>query len=383
MKRMHMQRRSFGVLLLVFVAFTAWFFWPNSAPKDAQAKVPSEALLDPVVNDPDGVAETVEMVAATDTPKVEIHFADEPKPLGAVKIDPKPPTLTMGATPAPTERTAERTPAPRPETAPQPTGSSANSDVLFDRADAALAQNRPVQARELLNRALHDAATSPVRKAEARRRLGELSDVLFFSDKVIPGDDISRVYKVAKGDLLSTISRKQGLKVEYGFIQRINGITDPKKLRLNQQIKVVQGPFHAIISKNMFRLDLYASERDAAGNRLFIRSFDVGLGEFGSTPTGAWKVANSKVVDPGWTNPRTYKTYAKGDPKNPIGTRWIGLKGDDVNTKDLPSYGIHGTIHPGSIGTEASMGCIRLREGEIEVLYELLMPGVSEVLIVD
>ncbi|MCA9293480.1 MAG: L,D-transpeptidase family protein [Phycisphaerales bacterium] len=394
MKHRRARRRAIGAVLLAMLAFTVWYFWPGGGPRNAQAKTPETALLDQVVNDPAGESQTVEMIAASDTPKVEIMIADEPKALPGVKIAPPPPTLTMGESPdrrdVPTTR-ADTTPV-RTELAPtvdepteaQPTASfTADAGDLFRRADLAISQNRPVQARELLNRALHDPSTSASRQAEARRRLTELNELLFFSDKVVPGDDISRVYKVQKGDLLSTIPRKQGLELEYGFLARLNGITDPRKLRLGQQIKVVQGPFHAVVYKSAFRLDLYCSERDAAGNRLYLRSYDVGLGEYGSTPVGLWVVADSKVVDPGWTNPRTYKTYAPSDPENPIGDRWIGLKGADERTKDLPSYGIHGTIEPESIGREASMGCVRMREADVEVVYELLMPGVSEVLITE
>lgn len=380
------------MLLLALVGVSAWYFWPGAGPRHAQAKAPEDALLDPVINDPAGDAKTVEMIAASDTPKVEITIADEPRALPAVKVNPGPPVLTMGAAPdrtaspqASVEAAPEHADTPRAAEQPAPSsGASANeAGDLFRQADVAISQNRPVQARELLNRALHDPATSESRRAEARRRLAELADLLFFSDKVIPGDDISRVYRIAQGDRLVKLAPRDGLHIEPAFLQRINGIADATKIRIGQQIKVVQGPFHAVISKSAFRLDLYASERDAAGNRLFIRSFDVGLGEYGSTPVGAWVVADSKVIDPGWTNPRTYKTYAPSDPANPIGDRWIGLKGVDENTRDLPSYGIHGTIEPDSIGREASMGCVRLRTGEIDVIYELLMPGVSEVVIVE
>ncbi|SDE99961.1 L,D-transpeptidase family protein [Sporolituus thermophilus] len=51
-------------------------------------------------------------------------------------------------------------------------------------------------------------------------------------------------------------------------------------------------------------------------------------------------------------------------PKEILGTRWLSL--------DVPwgSYGIHGTNRPWSIGQFASKGCIRLRNADIEELYE-------------
>ena len=54
-------------------------------------------------------------------------------------------------------------------------------------------------------------------------------------------------------------------------------------------------------------------------------------------------------------------------PRNPLGTRWIGL-----NQK---GYGIHGTDNPGSVGYARSHGCIRLRNADVERLFERLRPG--------
>lgn len=49
------------------------------------------------------------------------------------------------------------------------------------------------------------------------------------------------------------------------------------------------------------------------------------------------------------------------------GTRWIGLS--------APNIGIHGTNDPYSIGTEASSGCIRMGDEDIEELYDLVEIG--------
>jgi len=54
-------------------------------------------------------------------------------------------------------------------------------------------------------------------------------------------------------------------------------------------------------------------------------------------------------------------------PKNPLGTRWLGLS--------RKGYGIHGTNVPGSIGRAASHGCIRMRNGDVEELFEMVGVG--------
>jgi lipoprotein-anchoring transpeptidase ErfK/SrfK len=64
---------------------------------------------------------------------------------------------------------------------------------------------------------------------------------------------------------------------------------------------------------------------------------------------------------------------------NPIGERWIGLEGIEERTKDLSGLGIHGTIEPDTIGTQASMGCIRMGSNDVSQVYEMLAEGISTV----
>ena len=54
-------------------------------------------------------------------------------------------------------------------------------------------------------------------------------------------------------------------------------------------------------------------------------------------------------------------------PKNPLGTRWIGF-GDG-------SYGIHGTLDPGSIKRYASHGCVRMNNAHVTDLFNRVKVG--------
>jgi hypothetical protein len=64
----------------------------------------------------------------------------------------------------------------------------------------------------------------------------------------------------------------------------------------------------------------------------------------------------------------TWKAYHSGDI---FGTRFLGL--------NVPwgGYGIHGTNRPWSIGQFASHGCIRMRNRDIEELFEWVPVGTS------
>ncbi|MEO0716931.1 MAG: L,D-transpeptidase, partial [Planctomycetota bacterium] len=90
----------------------------------------------------------------------------------------------------------------------------------------------------------------------------------------------------------------------------------------------------------------------------------------------------SKLVNPRWTNPRTGEHFEADDPENPIGEHWIGLQGLGESAV-WEGYGIHGTTDPGSIGEDRSMGCVRLGHEDVAFVYELLVDGVSVVVIED
>ncbi|QOJ19059.1 MAG: L,D-transpeptidase [Phycisphaeraceae bacterium] len=157
---------------------------------------------------------------------------------------------------------------------------------------------------------------------------------------------------------------------------RINRIQDERKVQAGQRIKLVTGPFHAVVSKSKYRLDLYLGD-DA--DRVLVGSYKVGLGEYDSTPVGMFKIG-SKLINPEWRNPRNLREhYLPDDPQNPLGERWIGLIGVDDNTREFTGYGIHGTIEPQTIGTQASMGCVRMLPDDVALIYEVLMPGGSMV----
>ncbi|EKN69707.1 hypothetical protein BABA_09791 [Neobacillus bataviensis LMG 21833] len=61
-----------------------------------------------------------------------------------------------------------------------------------------------------------------------------------------------------------------------------------------------------------------------------------------------------------------------GDPKNPLGARWIGF---DALGTDGRTYGIHGTNQPASIGRYVSQGCIRSQNEVISSLFPLIPLG--------
>lgn len=95
-----------------------------------------------------------------------------------------------------------------------------------------------------------------------------------------------------------------------------------------------------------------------------IKTYPVAVGKHSTpSPSGSFHIA-SHVANPTYSHEG--KVVGPG-PSNPVGTRWMGL--------GFKGYGIHGTNHPESIGHAASHGCIRMRNHDVEELFELVRVG--------
>jgi hypothetical protein len=97
-------------------------------------------------------------------------------------------------------------------------------------------------------------------------------------------------------------------------------------------------------------------------NNKLVNTFKVGTGRQPSyTPEGKFKVVNKIKNRPYYSG-----KIPGGDPRNPLGNRWIGL-----NARGTwgTTYAIHGNNNPQSIGGYVSGGCIRMYDNEVEWLF--------------
>lgn len=104
--------------------------------------------------------------------------------------------------------------------------------------------------------------------------------------------------------------------------------------------------------------------------RTVIRKYPIAIGkESAKTPQGKFYVY-LKRKNPMWSGGSNAKPVAGGSPKNPLGTRWIGLSPGKGNI-----YGIHGNNSPYSIGRRVSKGCIRMINSDVLDLYSIVSVG--------
>jgi lipoprotein-anchoring transpeptidase ErfK/SrfK len=103
------------------------------------------------------------------------------------------------------------------------------------------------------------------------------------------------------------------------------------------------------------------------------RTYPIAVGQIGlETPAGLYKVQN-KAVNPAWNVPNSDwagelagRVIPGGVPENPLKARWLGI---------YNGAGIHGTDARGSIGTNASHGCIRMLVEDVIELYDQVPVG--------
>jgi lipoprotein-anchoring transpeptidase ErfK/SrfK len=109
------------------------------------------------------------------------------------------------------------------------------------------------------------------------------------------------------------------------------------------------------------------------GNGRAIR-YPVGVGRLGMQWSGRSYVGGM-YIRPAWSPPREVKRdnprlpdyIPGGAPNNPMGAAALTLNGG--------KYAIHGTNRPGSVGTFASYGCIRMYNRDILDLFNRVHVG--------
>ncbi len=186
----------------------------------------------------------------------------------------------------------------------------------------------------------------PDQRTEIALELEQLARKIYFS----PETDFLPSYEVQPNDQLRLIARQYDVTWEY--LAKLNR-TKPEQIRPGQKLKMIKGPFDAVVDLNDYRITIHA-------HGYYVCSFPIGTGKDHSSPTGKFPVLNKE------RNPTYYgatKTISRDDPLNPLGEHWIDLGN---------GYGIHGTIEPDSIGRSQSKGCIRMNNADVAQVFDLL-----------
>ena len=228
-----------------------------------------------------------------------------------------------------------------------------NVKKLLAVVNAELDHGRTADAHRMLSSLYGSPEVPSDMTREINGRLDEMAGVVIYSRQHL----LERPYVVRPGDTLERIA--DAYSVPATLLARINGLRDPQGLKPGHELKVVHGPFAAVISLEKLELTLMLQDRYAG-------RFAIGLGT-DHRPIERTYTVCEKVLNPGYGGYGGGSFAVQpGDPKNPLGKFWIGL-GDQI--------GIHGTTKPGGIGRTDNPGSICLSDRDIDDVYGILSVG--------
>lgn len=230
--------------------------------------------------------------------------------------------------------------------------------AMVKSADAIVKSGELLQAQDAYREVVSAYVTRPD-IGSVQKKLEDLNMKVILSAIEVP--DKTVIYEVKKGDMLGLIADKYHTTV--AFIKKQNGLNSDV-IRLGTRLRIWTGRFSVVVDKSQNILTLQSDGE-------VVKVYHVSTGRDNITPVGTFKVIN-KLFNPPWTH--NGKVIPASSPENILGTRWLGF--------DVPGYGIHGTTQPESIGQQATAGCVRMLNTDVEELYDLLPLG-TEIIIMD
>ncbi len=181
-------------------------------------------------------------------------------------VPPPPPDADTAPPPA-TMTMAPGGPPPAPPAAVVDRAAEARENVkkLLAVVNAEVDHGRTADAHRMLSSLYGSPDVPSDMTREINGRLDQMAGVVIYSRQHL----LERPYLVQPGDTLERIA--DAYSVPATLLARINGIRDPQGLRPGRELKVVRGPFTAVISLEKLELTLMLQDRYAG-------RFAIGLG---------------------------------------------------------------------------------------------------------
>jgi len=177
------------------------------------------------------------------------------------------------------------------------------------------------------------------------------------------------LYEIQQGDTLEMIARKfKALNGVKGAIMYVNNYTENALLRAGRKVRLAKGTWSILVDKSLFKMWVMYEGCP-------FKAYTITIGAPNKETPVAKFVMGGKNPNPAWWPPPDVKITGKtpvpyGDPQNPLGKWWISLEHDIHH-----GIGIHGTNDPGSIGSKASNGCVRMLNEEVVEVAALAFKG--------
>jgi LysM repeat protein len=232
---------------------------------------------------------------------------------------------------------------------------SSTFTVLMEAARRELDAGRLADVHRQLSSWYDDPRLSSYEQQRLTELLDQLAGTVVYSTQSL----LEPEHEVQPGERLEDIGQR--LNVPWQLLAKVNGIEDPQSLRPGERLKVVKGPFSAVVNLQKRQLTLMLGG-------MYAGRFPIGLGREHPAVEGNYVVA-AKVPNPTYYG--ADRAIEPEDPSNPLGKRWIDL-GNQLS--------IHGTNDPKNIGRTDLPGCISLSPHDAEDVFDILSIG-SKVII--
>jgi len=193
---------------------------------------------------------------------------------------------------------------------------------------------------------------------DVQDKLGELNIDLIFSKAQMPQ---TVLYQIVPGDSLGKLAKKYNTTTQ--LIKRANNLTSDV-IRTGETLRIWTQPFNILVNKSQNLLFLKSGDE-------VLKVYHVSTGRDNITPVGTFKIA-TKIENPVWYRDGGAPVPSES-PENELGSRWMGF---DVDSH----YGIHGTLHPEAIGQQVTAGCVRLKNSDVEELFDIVPIGTQVVI---
>jgi LysM repeat protein len=242
----------------------------------------------------------------------------------------------------PPDPAAVFTPRGDPMKAPAPAQES--FAAALESAKGMLNDGKLVESLRKLTKWYNSPQLSPEDSRQLNELLSQLAGTVVYSRQHL----LQPAYKIQAGDRLETIAAQY--KVPWQLLAKINGIDDPNRLVPGDELKVVRGPFTAIVDLEKRQLTLIVE--DCYAGRFSL----VAVGEMARSLDGNFEVGE-KSLD-GRSGGNGAASRAANSPIH----HWIGLGNNMgiVGTSDAAS------IHPAGLN---------LNSRDAEDVYDILSMG--------
>jgi hypothetical protein len=270
-----------------------------------------------------------------------------------------PPGAVRNLLPPPT---GLRAPGDPPPASPNASALQSEFNAFMDNIQKTLDAGKLAEAHQALSKFYDHPELPPDMAKRITAMLDQLAGTVIYSRQ----HHLEAAYMTQPGDTLGRLAERYS--VPWQLLARINGLMPPgagnadvavedQPLRTGIMLKVVRGPFNAVI--HLDRRELTLMLRDCYAGR-----FPIGIGRDQPKLEGEYTVRDKTL------RPTYYGldgvTVGSNDPKNPLGSAWIGL---------TDRIGIHGTSDPQAIGRDDNRGTICASERDVQDLYGILSVG--------